>query len=872
MLEARFGRPGVDTGEEATAGGMRFIKFAFKFLFGLGFLLVLVGGGVGALAVWYFGRDLPDYQQLIDYQPSIVTRVHAGDGRLLAEYATEKRLFVPVKEIPPLVIHAFLAAEDRNFYTHMGIDPLAMARAGATDIARVITHRRPVGASTITQQVAKNFLTGAEFSYQRKIKEALVAIKMEKALGKERILELYLNEIYLGSGAYGVAAAALTYFDKSLDELTAPEAAFLAALPKGPNNYNPQRHPEQAKTRRDWVLERMVEAGYLTPPEAVKLIAAPIALHHRDDTETVTASYFAEEVRRDLLARYGEKGLYQSGLSVRTSLDPRLQATADQALRAGLIAYDRRHGYRGRVGHIETGGDWRARLAAVAPPAGAVDGGLSLGLVLATTVDGVAIGLADGSRGAIPFDEMKWARKVIDEDQLGPVPRQPTDVLGPGDVMLVEPLPNQEKGAKDLRYALRQMPAVSGALVALDPHTGRVLALSGGFSYEMSQFDRATQAKRQTGSAIKPFVYLAALDHGYTPSTLVLDAPVVIDQGPGLPKWKPGNYERHSFGLTTVRVGLEHSHDLMTVRMGADIGLDAVAQSVERFGIMDRMPRQYAMLIGAEETTPLRLTTAYAMLVNGGKRIAPTLIDRIQDRNGVTIYRADERPCEGCSDVDWRQQLPPEPPENREQIADPRSAYQIVSMLQGVVERGTGHVIASLNRPLAGKTGTTNESNDTWFVGFSPDLAVGVFVGYDQPKGLGKHETGGVVAAPIFRDFMGAALKDQPAIPFRIPPGINLVRVNAETGQLAHSGDKKVIYEAFKPGTEPSDEGPAVAAGAGGIVDDEDAASMGAPVQDTPSTDPAAATATTTATTPAVTPTTSPATRSVPAGGTGGLY
>ncbi len=859
---------------------MRFIKFVFKFLFGLGFSLLLVGGGVAALAVWYFGRDLPDYQQLVDYQPPIVSRVQAGDGRLLAEYATEKRVFVPVKEVPPRVIQAFLAAEDRNFYSHMGIDPVAMARAGATDIMRVLTHRRPIGASTITQQVAKNFLVGSELSYQRKIKEALVALKMEKALGKDRILELYLNEIYLGSGAYGVAAAALTYFDKSLDELSVPEAAFLAALPKAPNNYNPLRYPEAAKARRDWVIDRMAEAGFISAEDAAKAQATPIKLRHRDETEEVTANYFSEEVRRDLLARYGEKALYQSGLSVRTSLDPNLQAIGDRSLRAGLVAYDRRHGYRGPVTHIVGVGDWRARLAAVPVPAGTGDAGWQLALVLADGAESTTVGLADGTSGLIPFDEMRWARKVIDDDHLGPVPTRPAEVVSVGDVVLVEALAGDAKGAKERRYTLRQIPAVSGALVAIDPHTGRVLALSGGFSYEMSQFDRATQAKRQTGSAIKPFVYLAALDHGYTPSTLVLDAPVVIDQGPGLPKWRPNNYEHRYFGPTTLRVGLEQSHDLMTVRMGADIGLDVVAQYVERFGIMDHMPRQYAMLIGAEETTPLRLTAAYAMLVNGGKRIMPTLIDRIQDRNGVTIYRADNRPCEGCNDVDWDNQAPPEPPDNREQIVDPRSAYQVVSMMQGVVERGTGRVVAALGRPLAGKTGTTNESNDTWFVGFSPDLAVGVFVGYDQPKGLGRHETGGVVAAPVFRDFMAAALKDQPAIPFRIPPGIELVRVNATSGQLARPGDKNVIYEAFKPGTEPNGEGPVVVSGASTLTDDEDAASMGETPGEAPDTEAtaaggaSAATATAAGAPPPVTPT--PATtgvpRTVPATGTGGLY
>jgi penicillin-binding protein 1A len=858
------------------ATGMRFITFLFKFLFGLGLAVVLAAVGVGALAVWYFGRDLPDYQQLVDYQPPIVSRVHAGDGRLLAEYATEKRVFVPVREMPPRVIDAFLAAEDRNFYSHIGVDPLAMLRAAATDVLRVSAKRRPQGASTITQQVAKNFLVGSELSYQRKIKEALVALKMEKALSKDRILELYLNEIYLGGGAYGVAAAALTYFDKSLDELTIPEAAFLAALPKAPNNYNPLRFPEAAKARRDWVIDRMEEAGFITPEEDAKARNTPIVLRHRDETEVVTAAYFAEEVRRELLSRYGEKALYQSGLSVRTSLDPQLQGYADHALRAGLVNYDRRHGYRGPVARIDASGDWRKRLAGVAPPAGADDAGWKLALALQANLDGVIIGFSDGSRGVIPFEEMRWARKVLEEDRLGPVPAKPSDVLAPGDVVLVEALPADGKAGKEPRFTLRQIPAVSGALVAMDPHTGRVLAITGGFSYEMSQFDRATQAVRQTGSAIKPFVYLAALDKGYTPSTVVLDAPIVIDQGPGLPKWRPGNYERKFFGPQTLRVGLEHSHDLMTVRMGVAIGLDAVAHDVEAFGIMDHMPRQYSMLIGATETTPLKLTAAYAMLVNGGKKITPTLIDRVQDRNGVTIYRADQRVCGGCNDVDWDNQAPPELPDTREQIADPRSCYQIVSMLQGVVDRGTGHVIASLNRPLAGKTGTTNSSNDTWFVGFSPDLAVGVFVGYDQPKGLGRHETGGVVAAPIFRDFMAAALKDKPAIPFRIPPGIELVRVNPETGQRARAGDKNVIYEAFKPGTEPNGEGPVVVAGSAGMGDDEDAASMGAAAADTsgdtPGAPPSAAASPAPVLTPATTPPAPRTPAAVPAGGTGGLY
>ncbi|HWI26376.1 MAG TPA: penicillin-binding protein 1A [Stellaceae bacterium] len=859
---------------------MRVITFLFKFFFGLIVSLALIGTGVAALAVWYFGRELPDYQQLANYQPPIVSRVYAGDGRLLAEYATEKRVFVPVREIPPRVIDAFLAAEDRNFYSHIGIDPVAMVRAAATDILRVLAHRRPIGASTITQQVAKNFLVGGELSYKRKIKEALVALKMEKALGKERILELYLNEIYLGSGAYGVAAAALTYFDKPLDELTIPEAAFLAALPKGPNNYNPLRYPEAAKARRDWVIDRMADAGFISAEQGAAAKATPLVLRHRGKTEVFTADYFSEEVRRELLARYGDKALYQSGLSVRTSLDPRLQTIADHSLRDGLVAYEMRHGYRGPVTRIGIRGDWRARLAAVPLPAGASDAGWSLAVVLTTPSEVATIGFADGRTGTIPFDELHWARKVLDEDRLGPVPARTGDVLTPGDVVLVAPLPSAAKSVKEARYALRQIPVVSGALVAIDPHTGRVLALSGGFSYDMSQFDRATQAMRQTGSAIKPFVYLAALDHGYTPSTLVLDAPVVIDQGPGLPQWRPKNYENRSFGLTTLRVGLEESHDLMTIRMGADIGLPTIAKYVERFGVMDHMPLEYSMLIGAEETTPLRLTAAYAMLVNGGKKITPTLIDRVQDRNGVTIYRADNRQCDGCENVDWDNQSPPELPDNRQQIADPRSCYQVVSMMQGVVERGTGKVIADLKRPLAGKTGTTNDSKDVWFVGFSPDLAVGVFVGYDQPKGLGKHETGGRVAAPVFRAFMAAALKDKPAIPFRIPPGIELVRVNATTGQLARPHDKTVIYEAFKPGTEPTGEGTPVASGAPTLTDDEDAASMGETGGEMPAIGTASAPAAMSspaarALPQAPTSVMSPAPPpppTVPASGTGGLY
>jgi penicillin-binding protein 1A len=620
-----------------------------KFLVVVGVVFAVFGAGLAGLAYWHFSRDLPDYQQLADYEPPIVTRVHAGDGRLLAEYASERRVFVPFTAIPPRVVDAFLAAEDKNFYSHPGIDLPSIVRAALTNFERVGSNRRPVGASTITQQVAKNFLLTSEVSFDRKIKEALLALRIEQALPKDRILELYLNEIYLGGGAYGVAAAAINYFNKSLDELTIEEAAYLGGLPKGPNNYNPQRFPEAAKVRRDWVLSRMREDGYITIEQETAAIATPIVTRRREEAELVSAPYFAEEVRRELLARYGEKGLYQAGLSVRTSLDPALQAIADRSLRTGLIAYDRRHGWRGPVAHMAAPvQEWSQKLAAIAQPAGA--GEWRLAVVLATDGEGASIGLPSDARGRIPFAELRWARPELPDQHVGAIPKVAADVVKPGDVVLVEALGGD---AKQPLYALRQIPEVSGAIISMDPHTGRVLAMAGGYSYEMSQFNRATQAKRQPGSAFKPFVYLTALENGFTPSTLILDAPFVADQGPGLPKWKPTNYNTTSFnGPTPLRVGVEQSKNMMTARLGAVVGLDKVAHTVETFGILDRMPLQYAMLLGAGETTPLRLATAYAMLVNGGKRVTPSFIDRVQDRDGKTIARADTRSCEGCNEVD----------------------------------------------------------------------------------------------------------------------------------------------------------------------------------------------------------------------------
>jgi penicillin-binding protein 1A len=846
-----------------------------RFLFVCTVLLALVGGVFAGLTIWYFGRDLPDYQQLAHYQPPITTRVLAGDGRLLAEYATERRVFVPIRAIPKLVTRAFVSAEDKNFYSHHGVDPTSILRAALTDIGRWHSNRRPVGASTITQQVAKNMLLSNELSIDRKIKEILLATKIDEAMPKDRILELYLNEIYLGMGAYGVAAAAQTYFDKPLDELTLGEAAFLAGLPKAPNNYNPTRFAEAAKARRDWVLDRMAEDANATEAEVATAKSEPLTLRRREQAEIVTAPYFAEEVRRELLARYGDKALYEGGLAVRTSLDPAMQEIADKVLRDGLIAYDRAHGgWRGAVGHMDPGTNWPERLAATAPPAGAATAGWQLAIVLRTEAAGAVIGLKDGETGLIPFAEMRWARPLLNGESLGSTPRSAADVVKTGDLVLVEKLVATEKpsatrhdrappvGAAGL-FNLCQIPEVSGALVALDPHTGRVLALTGGFSYEMSQFNRATQAKRQEGSSIKPFVYLTALENGFTPSTLILDAPIALDQGPGLPKWEPHNYEDRYLGPTTMLVGLEHSINVMAARTAAIVGLDALAKTVESFGIMDKMPHQYSMSLGAGETTPLRLTAAYAMLVNGGKRITPTLIDRVQDREGKTIYRADNRPCPSCDDVDWHGQASPVIQDNREQIADPASAFQVVQMMEGVVQRGTGTAVAAVGRPIAGKTGTSSDWTDAWFEGFTPNLTAGVFVGYDQPVSLGSGEQAAVVAAPIFRDFMLAALKDEPATEFLIPPGVQMYRVNPNTGLTPGSGEP-AIWQAFKTGSNPNTNR---------NLGLRDGPSEDATAQDA-TTDPAAPDQVTPDAGGSIPPrgATGMPVRAIPASGTGGLY
>ncbi len=789
--------------------------------------LAIAGVSLGVLGMaaaggaWvYFSKDLPDHTTLANYNPSVATRVHAGDGRLVAEFASERRVFVPFAAIPKRVTNAFISAEDQNFYTHHGVDWFAVLRAQLQNVKNIGQGRRPIGASTITQQVTRIFLLSNEVSYVRKIKEAILSGRIEDAMGKDKIIEIYMNEIFLGNRAYGVGAAALNYFNKSLDELTVAEAAFLASLPKAPDRYYRERHRDAAIARRNYVIGRMQEDGYISREEAEAARAEPLNFADRSSDSNVRAEYFVEEVRRELAKLYGEQTLYAGGLSVRTTLDPDIQAAASTALRNGLLAYDRRDGWRGAITRFDSLEGWQEQLEDVRTPPGGEE--WDLAVVLSTGADAVEVGLADGSTGQIPLSELKWARKVKDGKFVGPSIQKASDALAPGEVVLVEPLDDKAR-----TLALRQIPEVQGALVAMDPHTGRVLAMSGGFSARISVFNRATQAYRQPGSAFKPFVYLAALDQGFTPSTLVLDAPFALDQGAGLGKWKPSNYTEKYYGPTPLRVGIEKSRNVMTVRLAQYIGMEPIVDVARRFGIKNDLQPTLSMALGAGETTVLRLTAAYSMLVNGGRKIEPSFIDRVQDKAGKTVYRHDMRDCAGCQTalpaplptgavpVPAPAPMPDEPvlaadpanlpliPDTREQIADPRTVYQIVSMLEGVVQRGTGAKLREIGKPLAGKTGTTNDAMDAWFVGFSPDLAVGVFVGYDQPRSMGDHESGSTIAVPIVKDFMSAALKDAPATPFRVPPGLQLVRVDPETGQPASPGQRNAIWEGFIPGTEP---------------------------------------------------------------------
>ena len=799
---------------------LRFLGFAFT----AGVLLFLAGAAGAGYILWQVTQELPDYDKLANYEPAVLTRVHANDGTLIGECASEKRIFAPIASMPKLLINAFISAEDQNFWEHKGVDMQGVARAIKVNLEGIVNGgrgKRAEGASTITQQVAKNFLLTNERSMTRKLKEAILAIRIERAYSKEKILELYLNEIFLGVGSYGVAAAARNYFGKDLPDLNIEEVAYLAALPKAPSNYHPVRNVIRATERRNYVIGRMAGDGHITQAQADEAKKHPLTVVLRQaSTSTCASDYFAEEVRRTVIDLYGEDKLYGGGLSVRSTLDPDLQRMARTALREGLMRFDRKRGYHGAIKKITPTGDWGATLAEtpvlsdVAP--------WRLGVVLEAGRDKAVVGLQPGrdpqgevekARNTVDIkaDEVKWARG---KKGTGAV----TDVLAVGDVIYVAPpvnLPKEDENGKEIKvdpskntsWRLVQIPKIEGALVVMDPHTGRVLAIVGGFSYAESQFDRAVQAKRQPGSSFKPLIYAAAIDNGYTPSSTMLDAPVEVEQGNGQDVWRPKEYEgdADNFGAKTLRVALEKSRNLVTVRLAKDVGMPTVAEYARRFGVYDNLQPYLSMALGAGETTLIRMVTGYSTFANGGKQVHATLIDRIQDRYGNTIWHHDSRECKDCAAESWHNQDEPELADVRKQILDPQSAYQVTSMLEGVVQRGTGYLVSKVGKPLAGKTGTSNEEKDAWFIGFSPDLVAGVFIGYDNPEPMGKGETGGHLAAPIFRDFMLMALADKPAVPFRVPSGIKLVRVDATTGLRASATTEKAILEAFKPNDDAPD-------------------------------------------------------------------
>lgn len=784
------------------------MKFLVKFvgyLFGIGAALgLLLAAGVW-MYLQHLNDGLPDFSALKNYEPPVMTRVHAADGSLMAEYATQRRMFLPIQAMPDNLKQAFISAEDKNFYKHIGVDPEGIARAGVRFIQNYGSGRRPEGASTITQQVAKNFLLTNDVSIERKIKEAILSLRIEQAYTKDEILELYLNEIYFGFGAYGVAAASLVYFEKSVHELTLEEAAYLAALPKGPSNYHPYKKTDAAIARRNYVIDRMVADGFVEFDAAEEAKAKPITVKLRGHgSRLLAAEYFTEEVRREVADIFGTKRLYEGGLSVRSTLDPKLQDMARASLMEGLINFDRKRGsWNGPVDRISIGADWGVDLAKIEALSDLPE--WTLAVVLESGTDQAKVGIQpstlesgqlseDRKSGALFLETMKWARVS------GRQPSAVSDVLAPGDVVYVE-----ESPVAPGTYELRQVPKVSGALVAMDPYTGRVLALVGGFSFAQSEFNRATQAYRQPGSSFKPFLYAAALDNGYTPSSVVMDAPLEISQGPGLGTWRPQNYGGKFYGPSTLRTGIERSRNVMTVRLAQDMGMPLVAEYSKRFGIYDNMLPVLSMSLGAGETTVLRMTTAYATIANGGRKVRPTLIDRIQDRYGRTIYKHDSRICDGCTQDAWEGQDEPTLIDNREQVLDPMTAYQITSMMEGVVKRGTATSVRAVDRPVAGKTGTTNDEKDAWFMGYTPDLAVGVFVGYDTPKPMGRGATGGQIAAPIFTDFVKKALSDKPPVEFRVPRGLQLIPINRNTGLRTAAGTPGGILEAFKPGMAPPD-------------------------------------------------------------------
>lgn len=726
--------------------------------------------------LWKFSPDLPSYSELKNYKPSLTTRVFTSDGILLDEYFIEERLFVPIEKIPTDVINAFISAEDKNFYSHIGIDPTAIFKAILKNIYSYFSNKRLIGASTVTQQVVKNFLLTNEVSFERKIKEMILAIRIENVLSKNKILELYLNDIYLGYGSYGIAAASLNYFNKSLIELNLDEIAYLAALPKAPNNYHPIKKYKKAISRRNWVLDQMYSNKYISK-EQLNIKNNKIIVIDRSTLEQSEADYFREEVRKRLYNKYGEENLYQEGLIVKTTLDNNYQKIANTALVNGLINYDKRMGWRGPIANIDLNLFKKDLYNKIINP---FPNKWNLVIVTKKINDSIQVQYINSNKDNIDFlNDNLW----IDKDK-----------IKIGDIFFTEKINN--------KLLIKQIPKVNGAIIVIDPHSGKILSLTGGLSFKLSEFNRATQAKRQSGSAFKPFIYMAALTEGYTPSTLVLDAPFVIDQGPGMPKWKPSNYTKDFYGLSTMRLGIEKSRNLMTIRLADKIGMPKIIKISKDFNLHKGLNNNLSMALGAGVVTLENLTNAYAMIVNGGKKIKPRLIQSVYNRRGKLIFNSEERKCLNC--LQFNDELNYDLPtieEKNEYVIDPIIAYQMTSMLEGVVQRGTGKTISQLKIPLAGKTGTTNNFVDAWFVGFSPDLVVGVYIGYDKPKSLGNKETGSRVAVPIFKEFMTEALKNKNKIPFRVASGISFVKINPETG--LPTTNTNGIIEAFKQGTEP---------------------------------------------------------------------
>jgi len=754
------------------------VSKAFVYLIKIGISIFLVGIFLLFSAFWYFSAGLPDYKKLSNYEPSVLSRAYTENGELVAEFAIEKRLFIPYDSIPEKVINSFLSAEDKNFFKHPGIDAKGVTRAAIKNIKNILSNKRLEGASTITQQVAKNFLLTNEVSLKRKIKEAILAFRIEKSFTKKRILELYLNEIYLGQGTYGVASASLEYFDKSVKELDYIESALLAALPKAPSKYNPFKSPELAKKRRNMVLRNLRENGYISDIDFKKFVKTDINLKSRKVFLIEEAKSYTEEVRRIVKTDYGFEKLYSQGLSISTPLNPNYQISALNSLRYGIEEYDKRKGWRGPIANIFSDKNWNEILKQIN-----IDKTLGWEVAQVLNVNGYTseVKLTNSKKKyQIFFENLKWTNK-----------KNFNDLLKAGDLIFLK---KNKKGNWDLK----QIPLVNGGIVVMNPYNGEVKALVGGYSYISSEFNRVTQAKRQPGSAFKPIVYAAALENGYLPNSLILDAPFVSEQGSGLKDWKPENYGKKFYGPSTLRKGIEKSRNLMTVRIAQDLGFKKIESISKNLGVYDEIPELLSVSLGSNETTLLKLTNSYCTFVNGGKKVESKMIKRIQDRRGKTIYNSEDRSCSGCDiflekNVSLLKIL-----DNRSKIISAETAYQITSMLEGAVKRGTGKKLRSLKVPIAGKTGTTNDNYDAWFVGFTSNLVIGVYIGYDEPRSLGRYETGSKVALPVFKKFIETALYKEDIKPFKIPAGIYFYPVNYDTGEISNFADTKSITESFK--------------------------------------------------------------------------